>query len=242
MLRIHSIETFGTHEGPGVRFVLFLQGCHLRCLYCHNPDTQALDGGKLMEIDEIVDLVEKERGYFGKKGGVTASGGEPTIQAAELGRLFARLQEKGIHTALDTNGAMVIDENMKYLFAHTDLVLLDVKHIDPIKHKILTGRTNENILETAKYCEENNVKMWLRYVLVPGFSDDETDLENWAKFFTNYKNVERAEILPYHTLGVYKYKKLGMKYGLEGVKPPSKEEVEKAINIFKKYLPHVNIR
>jgi len=136
MLKVHSIETFGTHEGPGVRFVLFLQGCHLRCLYCHNPDTQALDGGKLMEIDEIVDLVEKERGYFGKKGGVTASGGEPTIQAAELGKLFAKLQEKGIHTALDTNGALAIDDNLGFLLDHTNLVLLDVKHIDPVKHKI----------------------------------------------------------------------------------------------------------
>lgn len=195
-----------------------------------------------MEIDQIIELVEKERGYFGEKGGVTASGGEPTIQALELGKLFAKLQERGIHTALDTNGALAIDENLKFLLNHTDLVLLDVKHIDPNKHKILTGRTNENILETARYCEENNIKMWLRYVLVPGYSDDLADLENWAKHFANYKNVERAEILPYHTLGVYKYKKLGMKYGLEGVKSPSKEDVEKAINVFKKYLSHVNVR
>lgn len=195
-----------------------------------------------MQIDEIVELAEKERGYFGEKGGVTASGGEPAIQAASLGKLFAKLQERGIHTALDTNGALAIDEPLKYLLNHTDLVLLDVKHIDPVKHKILTGRTNENILETARYCEENNIKMWLRYVLVPGYSDDPTDLENWAKHFASYKNVKRAEILPYHTLGVYKYKKLGMKYGLEGVKSPTKEEIEKAINIFKKYLPHVNVR
>lgn len=242
MLRIHSVETFGTHEGPGIRLVIFLQGCEFRCLYCHNPDTQSKTGGKLMSIEEIMQLVGKEKGYFGANGGVTASGGEPILQAKELGKLFEVLQKVGVYTALDTNGGSVIDDDVAQLLKHTNLVLLDVKHIDSEKHKVLTGRDNTHTLEFAKYCEERGINMWLRHVLVPGYTDDPEDLENLAKYFKDYRHVERLEILPYHTLGVFKYKKMGKPYTLEGVKPPTKEQIENAKRMLERHLVNVHIR
>jgi len=242
MLRVHSIETFGTHEGPGVRFVLFLQGCKLRCLYCHNPDTQAMTGGTLMSVDEIVAKVENEQVYFGEKGGVTASGGEPLLQALELGKLFERLQSNRIHTALDTNGALVIDDSIKHLLRHTNLVILDVKHLDSDKHKQLTGKDNRNVLKFAQFCEDNKIPLWLRLVLVPGYTDADSHLEAWGKHFQKFHMVKRAEILPYHALGIYKYKKLGIPYKLEHVKPPTKEQVNHAKMILEKHLKYVHIR
>lgn len=242
MLRVHSIETFGTHEGPGVRFVLFLQGCKLRCLYCHNPDTQAMTGGTMMSIEEIVEKVEKERVYFGEKGGLTASGGEPILQAEALGALFETLRARGIHTALDTNGALAIDEHIEHLLAHTNLVILDVKHLDDTKHRELTGKSNRNVLAFADYCENKGITMWLRHVLVPGYTDSDEHLNAWGAYFQNYKHVERAEILPYHTLGAYKYKKLGIPYKLEGVKPPTTEQVAHAKMLLQNHLPNVFVR
>lgn len=265
MLRVHSIETFGTHEGPGIRLVVFLQGCYFRCLYCHNPDTQMLAGGTEMGVMEVVRLAEKQRTYFGKAGGeshqptegesrrrmggephrriggVTVSGGEPTIQAKELTRLFRELRKRGIHTALDTNGAL-LNNDTKRLYAETDLLLLDTKHIDPAKHHALTGMSNKNTLELAAYREKTGKPMWLRYVLVPGHSDDPEDLERLGKHFKEYKHIERMEILPYHTLGAFKYEKLGRKNPLEGIALPSQESVARAKEIFGKYFERVEVR
>lgn len=241
MLKVHSIETFGTHEGPGIRLVIFTQGCFFRCLYCHNPDTQECSDGTLMSVAELVRLAEKQKAYFGDEGGVTVSGGEPTLHAKELQKLFKALHKKNIPTALDTNGAL-LNEDTKKLYAETDLLLLDIKHIDTKKHKILTGADNANTLGLAQYREETNRPMWLRYVLVPGYSDDEADLVSLGKHFQEYKYIDRIEILPYHTLGAYKYEKLGRKNPLEGVKSPDKNSVDRTVKIFERYFRQVVVR
>jgi len=236
MLNVHSIETFGTNEGPGIRLVVFVQGCGFNCVYCHNPDTIEMKENKLMSADDILKLLEKGRTYYAQNGGLTVSGGEPSLQAAYLTEVFKLAKANGFNTSLDTNG-FIFNEDVKRLWEQTDLVLLDVKHIDNDWHIKVTGKPNTQTLKTAEYLENIGKKMWLRYVLVPGLTDQEEFLEQWAKHFMNYKNIERVEILPYHTLGVYKYKELGLKYNLEGVKTPSAEVVQKAKSIFEKYLP-----
>jgi pyruvate formate lyase activating enzyme len=241
MLRVHSIETFGTAEGPGIRLVIFVQGCNLRCLYCHNPDMLNCKGGKEMKISEIIKIAEGQKGYFGKEGGVTVSGGEPTLQAKNIIRLFRKLKNRNINTALDSNGS-VVNDDVKKLYKYTDLLLFDVKHIDDEEHKKLTGFSNKNTLLMAKYREEMKKPMWLRYVLVPGINDSEEFLERWGEHFKDYKYIERVEILPYHTLGNYKYKELGLKYSLENLSPPTKESILKTENIFKKYFKNVFVR
>jgi pyruvate formate lyase activating enzyme len=240
MLNVHSIETFGTHDGPGIRLVVFLQGCMMRCVYCHNPDTQALisAAAKPYTSEQILELLEKERPYFGAKGGLTVSGVEPTLQAEGLIDLFTKAKAAGFHVSLDTNGA-IYTETVHQLYDLTDLVILDVKHINDKHHRKLTNISNEAVLKNAAYREQSGKSMWLRYVLVPGWTDQPEYLEEWAKHFAGYTTIERVEILPYHTLGVHKYKALNMPYALEGVQPPPREVVQLAENIFKKYLPQV---
>lgn len=236
-LRLHSIETFGTHDGPGIRLVVFVQGCLFRCLYCHNPDTQEMetDKTKLVSNQEILDLLEKQREYFGQAGGLTISGGEPTLQAKCLIELFKEAKRRGYNTCLDTCGA-VDSQEVRDLYDLTDLVMLDVKHIDDAWHKKLTGMSNENTLKNAAYREKTGKDLWLRYVLVPGWTDQPEYLEAWAKYFKDYKSIKKVEIIPYHKLGVFKYEALGRKYQLEGVEPPSKIETAQAAKIFIKYL------
>jgi len=243
MLKVHSIETFGTHDGPGIRLIIFLQGCNFKCLYCHNPDTQSLKNNKAIEMptDEILEKLEKQKPYFKDKGGLTVSGGEPTLQAEELLKVFKRVKAKGFHIALDTNGG-VYNETINKLYDLTDLIMLDVKHIDPEWHKKITGVANENVLKNAAYREKSKKPMWLRYVLVPGWSDQKEYLEQWAEHFKNYKYIEQVEILPYHTLGVHKYKELGLRYQLNNVEPPNEEEIKKAEKIFKQYFDKVVVR
>lgn len=241
MLNIHSIETFGTHEGPGIRLVVFLQGCRFRCLYCHNPDTWEIGVGKDVSADSILDLLEKEKSYFQDKGGLTVSGGEPLIQRAALIELFSKAQKKGFHTTLDTNGS-ILDEGTEKLLKYTDLVLLDIKHINPLLHFKLTNAANNIPLQFAEYCEKNTIKIWLRYVLVPTFNDKEEFLHEWGKKFQHYKNVERVEILPYHTLGVYKYKALGLEYKLGDLSSPTLKQIASAQSIFNQYFQTVTVR
>lgn len=242
MLHVHSIETFGTADGPGIRLVVFLQGCQWNCLYCHNPDAKLLKSkvSKEYSVDDILDLLEKQRPYFRDKGGLTVSGGEPTLQAAELILLFQACREQGFHTAVDTNGAIVSDQ-VKQLYDLADLIILDVKHIDEAGHRKLTGASLSTVLANANYREHSGKPMWLRYVLVPGYNDQPEVVEAWAKFFANYKTVERVDILPYHTLGVHKYEALGIPYQLEGVEPPDEATIERVKKTFEKYLKNVEV-
>ena len=237
---IHSYESFGTVDGPGIRFVLFLQGCPLRCKFCHNPDTWNMTEGKIKEsAQETFEKIKKYKGYFGKKGGVTVTGGEPLLQSDFILELFKLCKEEGIHTAVDTSG-YIFNEKVKEVLEYTDLVLLDIKAIDEKVYKELTGVELKNTLEFAEYLNKTGKKMWLRHVVVPGITDDDELLERLAQYAAKLDNIEKIEILPYHRLGEFKYKELGMKYALEGVEELSKERFDNAVSIFKKYNLKVN--
>ncbi|MBO4701177.1 MAG: pyruvate formate lyase-activating protein [Lachnospiraceae bacterium] len=222
--RIHSIETFGAVDGPGLRFVVFFQGCPMRCAYCHNPDTWDVNGGTEMTVDEIYKKFERNKAFY-EKGGVTASGGEPMMQIEFLTELFTRFHNEGVHTCLDTSGIMFTGENEKTdkLLAVTDLVMLDIKRFDREGHKELTGHYNDGILAFAKYLSERNKKMWVRFVCVPGETDADDELKEYGKFLSNLKTLEALDVLPYHTMGVKKYEALNIPYRLEGLKPATSE-------------------
>lgn len=233
---IHSFESFGTVDGPGIRFVVFMQGCPLRCQYCHNPDTWKI-GGEEYEPSQIVQRVLRYKNYFKNGGGVTISGGEPLLQIDFLIELFTLFKQEGVHTALDTSGVCFSLEKQELfdkLLSVTDLVLLDIKHIDKEKHKKLTGKSNENVLAFARYLSEKNIPVWIRHVLVPTITDNDDDLQSLKGFIDELKNVEKVEVLPYHTLGKVKYENLGISYPLEGVCPPTKERIENAKTILTK--------
>lgn len=240
MIRVHSFESMGTHDGPGLRLVVFVQGCRFNCLYCANPDTISTMGGKDTSIEEIVEMAKSQKSFFGKKGGVTVSGGEPTLQAAELTKLFKALKEEGINTCLDTNGNNMNDE-VRELLKYTDIVLLDIKHMDPEQHKYITGRSNDNTLKFAEFLRDNNIKTWLRYVLVPGLSDQEDSLKALGEHFKDYNNIERLEILPYHTLGEHKYEVMNKNYKLKDVPHNTEEQLEKAYKILEPYFKYVQV-
>lgn len=240
-LRIHSLETFGTHDGPGIRMVVFVQGCQFRCLYCQNPDSIDVKGGTMVEIKELIKRAVRQKTYFGKEGGVTVSGGEPLLQRSKLTTFFKLLHEEGINTCLDSNGRLNNAE-VHELLEHTDLLLLDVKHINEDWHRKLTGLTNKNTLELAAYRESTGKKMWLRYVLVPEWTDQEEYLEEWGQRFTEYKSVERVEIIPFHQLGAHKWELLGMKYPLKDLPSPSEETKQIALTIFNKYFDNVILK
>ena len=232
--RIHSYESFGTVDGPGIRFVIFFQGCPMRCKYCHNPDTWEVGGGREVSAEDAVKEALKYKSYFGQKGGVTATGGEPMLQLSFLTELFSRLKAKGVHTCLDTSAApFPAEENadrsaFDELLKVTDLVLLDIKHIDEEAHRALTGRSGAHARAFANYLSERGKPMWIRHVLVPGITDDDGALLRLKAFIDGLKTVEKVEVLPYHTLGIAKYRALGMEYPLEGVRPPDKERVQNA--------------
>ena len=226
--RIHSLESFGTVDGPGVRFVVFVQGCPMRCAYCHNPDTWEMNAGTPMEPSYIIEQYERNISFY-KGGGITVTGGEPLMQVDFLVELFTLAKEKGIHTCIDTSGiAYKTTSNPEWLakldklMTLTDLVMLDIKHIDPEKHKELTSQPNEGILAFAKYLDKKNVDMWIRHVVVPGITDDETFLYQLGYFIGQLKNLKALDVLPYHTMGENKYEKLGMEYKLKGVPPMDK--------------------
>jgi pyruvate formate lyase activating enzyme len=240
-LRIHSLETFGTHDGPGIRMVVFVQGCQFRCLYCQNPDTLDIHGGKFITIQELIEKAENQKLFFGTKGGVTVSGGEPLLQRAKLIPFFDKLHEKGIHTCLDTNGR-VLDDQTKELLDKTDILLLDVKHINNDWHKKLTGLKNKTTLKVAQYREETGKPMWLRYVLVPGWTDQEAYLHEWGQYFTNFKTVEKVEIIPFHQMGKHKWDLLNFEYALADVASPSEETIAKTETIFNQYFKNVLVR
>ena len=230
MLRVHSVESFGSVDGPGIRFVIFLKGCAMRCQYCHNPDTWDRAGGNLRSVDDVLSQALRYRSYWGEKGGITVSGGEALLQIQPLTELFHKAKDLGINTCLDTSAQPFCRKDGRFsafeaLMKYTDLVLLDIKHIDNDAHKRLTGSENENILDCARYLSDIHKPVWIRHVLVPGINDDDESLHKLRSFIDTLSNVERVEVLPYHALGVYKWEQLGIPYKLTDVKPPTEESV-----------------
>ena len=235
---IHSLESFGSVDGPGVRYVIFLSGCAMRCQFCHNPDTWNMQAGTPYTADELLEKALRYRSYWGSKGGITVSGGEPLLQIDFLLELFTKAKEKGVHTTLDTCGNPFTREEpffskFEKLMEVTDLVMLDIKHMDEEQHVLLTGQKNDNILDMAKYLSDTGKSMWIRHVLVPERSDRDDYLWKLHDFIEKLDHVERVEVLPYHTLGVYKWKELGIPYGLEGIEPPTQERIQNANEILK---------
>ena len=234
---IHSFESFGTVDGPGIRFVIFFKGCNLRCGYCHNPDTWSNSINQEYSVSEVLERALKYKGYFGDKGGVTCTGGEPLLQIDFVIELFKELKNKGIHTCVDTSGYEFRKDDKeilaKYdeLIKYTDLVLLDIKHIDEDKCIKLTGKTSKYTIDFAKYLSDNNIHMWIRQVLVPGWTDDLDDLKRTKEFIDTLKTVDKVEVLPYHTMGEVKYNNLGIDYRFKGILPPTKESVMQAKEI-----------
>ena len=236
---IHSTESFGSVDGPGVRFVIFTAGCAMRCQFCHNPDTWHMKTGTPQEADGLIKEALRYRSYWGSEGGITVSGGEPLLQIDFLIELFRLAKKNGIHTTLDTSGNPFTREEpffgkFQELMQYTDLILLDIKHIDEKEHIRLTGHTNKNILDLACYLSEINKPVWIRHVLVPEISDKDDYLIRLRAFLDTLKNIARVEVLPYHTLGEYKWKELGYEYPLTGIEPPTKERIENAEKILQK--------
>lgn len=230
---IHSTESFGSVDGPGVRFVIFVSGCPMRCQFCHNPDTWNMQAGEKRSVDDLVKHALRYRSYWKNGGGITVSGGEPLLQIDFLIELFRRAKQEKIHTAIDTSGAPFTREEpffgkFQELMGVTDLLLLDIKHIDDEGHQFLTGHTNKNILDMARYLSEIGKPVWIRHVLVPERNDEDEYLKRLDAFISTLTNVERVEVLPYHTLGEYKWKELGYDYPLSGIEPPTRERIENA--------------
>lgn len=241
MIKVHSYESLGTYDGPGIRLVVFLQGCNFRCLYCANPDTIDAKGeSKETAPEEILRMAVSQKPFFGKKGGITFSGGEPTFQAKELIPLFRQLKEAGIHICVDSNGG-IWNKDVEEVFSLADLVLLDIKEYNNDRHKILTARGNEQTLKTAAWLEEHGKPFWLRYVLVQGYSFFKEDIEALGEHFKDYKMIERVEILPYHTLGVHKYEAMNMEYKLKDVKLNTQEQLDEAKGLFQKFFHTVYV-
>ena len=238
---IHSVESFGTVDGPGLRFVVFCQGCPMRCKYCHNPDTWEIGRGTRMSAQELIDQYERNKAFY-SRGGITVTGGEPLLQIDFLLELFTLAKEKGIHTCIDTSGAVYLEGESVYnrkldaLMKLTDLVMLDIKHIDDPAHRELTGMSNGGVLAFARYLESRGVDLWIRHVLVPGITDDEGALLRLGEFIGGLKNLKALDVLPYHTMGEGKYQQLGMPYPLVGVPPASKEQAKQAREIILKGL------
>lgn len=229
--RIHSFESLGAVDGPGVRFVVFMQGCALRCKYCQNRDTWDLHGGTAYSVQEIVEKILRYKNYIMPNGGVTISGGEPLLQPKFLIELFTELKKYNIHTCIDTSGCIDITDDMKKLIDLTDLFLLDIKCINDEKAKDLIGTSNKKELDFARYLSDINKPLWIRQVLVPGITDDEQDLLMLKNFISTLKTVEKVEILPYHDLGKFKWENLGCKYELEGYRTANQDDVKKAKEI-----------
>ncbi len=224
--KIHSTESFGTVDGPGIRFVVFMQGCPMRCKYCHNPDTWELNAGKEMTVEQLLNEYSKCREFY-KDGGITVTGGEPLIQMDFVTELLESAKGQGIHTCIDTSGITFTPENTEKfdrLIQSVDLVMLDIKHIDSELHKELTGQENKRILAFAEYLAEKNVPVWIRHVVVPSITTEDKHLYELGRFIGKLKNVKALDVLPYHVMGVSKYDALGMDYPLKGVDPATEEQ------------------
>ncbi len=238
---IHSTESFGSVDGPGIRFLIFMQGCPMRCQFCHNPDSWKVGVGEEKTVSELLDQAERFRSYWGEKGGITVSGGEALMQIDFLIELFEEAKARDITTCLDTSAQLftrkgTFFDKFERLMKCTDTVLLDIKHIDDEQHKKLTKHSNKNILDCALYLHEIHKPVWIRHVLIPGITDKDEYLTQLRDFIKPLDNVERIDVLPYHTMGIYKYEKLGIEYPLKDVNPPSAERVENANSILQEAL------
>lgn len=238
---IHSIESFGAVDGPGVRFIVFMQGCPMRCEFCHNPDTWKIRAGNKRTTDDLLAEAIQYKSYWGKKGGITISGGEPLLQMDFLNDFFSKAKKAGVHMTLDTCGQSFTRKEpffsqFEKLMTNTDLILLDIKHIDSEAHRRLTGHSNENILDLAKYLSEINKPVWIRHVLIPERTDCDDSLIRLDAFIQTLSNVDKVEVLPYHVMGIYKWAEIGKKYPLEGIDPPTKERIANANRLL-----HTNI-
>ena len=228
---IHSVETFGAADGPGIRYIIFLQGCKMRCRYCHNPDTWRMDSDDMRSADALLDHAERYRAYWGSDGGITVSGGEPLLQLDFLLELFKKAKLRGINTCIDTAGQPFsrgepFFSRFQELMQYTDLLLFDIKHIDPVEHKALTAQPNDNILDCLRYLSKIKKPVWIRHVIVEGITDNDEYLRKTREFIDSLDNVERVEALPYHGMGVYKWEKLGIKYTLGDIKPPTETRLD----------------
>ena len=230
---IHSVETFGAVDGPGIRYVVFMQGCPMRCQYCHNPDTWKMYSGKKMSVGQIVKDIKPYLNYI-ENGGVTISGGEPLLQAKFVYKLIKALHKLRVTVALDTAGSLPINKTKKVIKA-SDMLLLDIKALDSDLNKTITGIPNNNNLDTLDYCESIGKTVWIRHVVVPGLTLDTTKLDNLAKFLRDYKCVKNIDLLPFHKMGEYKWKNLGLDYKLYDTVTPTNEEMDNARKIFDKY-------
>ncbi len=231
--RIHSCESFGTVDGPGIRYVIFMQGCPMRCIYCHNPDTWEIGKGREMTVAEVLSEYKHNKAFY-RNGGITVTGGEPLLQIDFLIELFKEAKKEGIHTCIDTSGVTYNEKNSEYsekldsLMSLTDLVMLDIKHIDNEAHKTLTGRGNENILAFARYLGEKKVPLWVRHVVVKGYTDAPESQKRFGRFLATLPNIKALDVLPYHTMGVTKYEEMGIDYPLKGVEALTLADAEKA--------------
>ncbi len=231
---IHSVESFGTLDGPGIRYVIFFQGCHLQCLFCQNRDTWEQRVGRVVTVEELMGEIDRYKSYMKSSGGgITASGGDPILQPRFVSELFRAARAEGIHTALDTSGVTAVSPAVEELVSQTDLVLLDVKQIDTATHRELTGHGNERVLAFARYLAEIDKPVWIRHVIVPGYTDSDDSARETAAFLAGLSNVERVELLPYHEFGAHKWEALGEAYPLRGVEPPGPERIEELKEIFR---------
>ena len=229
--RVHSIETLGTVDGPGIRIVVFMQGCPLRCLYCHNPDTWDASKGKEYTVTELFNEIKKYKSYMESSGGgVTFSGGDPLLQAKFIGKVAKLCKENEIPVAIDTSG-YVLNDSVKELLLYTDLVLLDIKSFDPTTYQKVTGGRLEPTLKMLNYLNENKIKVWIRFVLVPGLTDDMASIKELSDYLDGYPNVEKIELLPFHKMGEYKWKELGISYQLANTMEPEHELINKVKEI-----------
>jgi len=228
---IHSVESFSTQDGPGIRYVVFTQGCPLRCKYCHNPDTWQLDDGEEVTVADLLEKIKSCRSYFDSAGGLTISGGEPTLQLDFVAELLAACQAEGINTALDTAG-YVNQADFKQLLPDLDLVLLDLKQFDEQQHQELTGVSNQKTLDLIDLLEEEEQPYWIKHVIVPGLTDDLDQLEELAEYLAQLSTLKKVQLLPYHRLGVNKWEELGLDYQLEDVEPPTAASLEDIKDVF----------
>ncbi|MFV0483526.1 MAG: pyruvate formate-lyase-activating protein [Bacteroidales bacterium] len=241
-LNVHSIESFGTHDGPGIRMVVFLQGCNIKCLYCHNPDTIPCTNNEETSIDELVKRAVNMKSYFANEGGVTVSGGEPLLQAKALTPFFRELKNKDIHTNIDTNGSVFNSHVVELLDKYTDLVMIDIKHTNEEGYNKLTGGNRlERVLQLTEHRERTKKPFWLRYVLIPNITDNEDELIKLGETFKDYKYLEKIEIQPYHHLGIHKWEELGEEYQLKGTKENTPEQLKRVEELLKPYFREVRV-